>query len=100
MGILTEAGLPDIAESLRSSQISQIFTGDEKMVLCKPKPLHNTYYVSIYQCVLWGWAYGRWTPGGMKTGCSTNNPNRRNRHIDNRLYLYRRICFLCHIKCE
>ena len=57
------------------------------MVLCQPKPLHNIYYVSIDQCILWGRTYGRRPPGSMKTGCSTNNPNRRNRHIDNRLYL-------------
>ena len=57
------------------------------MVLCQPKPLHNIYYVSIDQCLPWGWAYGRRPPGGMKTGCSTNNPNRRNRHLDNRIYL-------------
>ena len=63
------------------------------MVLCQPKPLHKIYYVSIDQCVPWGRTYGRRPPGGMKTGCSTNNPNRRNRHIDNRLYLYRQIYF-------
>lgn len=70
------------------------------MVLCQPKPLHNIYYVSIDQRIYGGWAYGRLPPGDMKTGCSTNNPNRRNRHLDNLIYLYRRICFLCHIKCE
>ena len=70
------------------------------MVLCKPKPLHNIYYVSIVQCLPWGWAYGRWSPGGMKSGCSTNNPNRRNRHLDNLIYLYRRICFLLNLNCK
>ena len=44
MGILTEAGRPDIAKSSGSSQNYQVFTGSEKMVLCQLKPLHNIYY--------------------------------------------------------
>ena len=51
MVILTEAGLPDVAKSLRLIQNFQFFTWNEKMVLCKPKPLHNISYVSIDQCV-------------------------------------------------
>ena len=51
MGILTKAGLPGIVKSSRSSQIFQFFTGNGKMVLCQPKPLHNIHYVSIDQCV-------------------------------------------------
>ena len=51
MGILTKAGLPDIAKSSRSSQNFQVFTENGKMVLCKQKPLHNIYYVSIDQRV-------------------------------------------------
>ena len=51
MGILTEAGRPDVVQSLRSSQKLQFFTGNGKMALCKPKPVHNIYYVSINQRV-------------------------------------------------
>ena len=100
MGILTKAGLPDVVKLSRSSKNYQVFTGNVKMVLCQPKPLHKIYYVSIDQCMPWGQGYGRRRSGGMKNGCSTNNPNRRNRHIDNLLYLYRRICFLLNLKYE
>ena len=51
MVILTKAGLPDVTKLSRSSQNFQFFTWNGKMALCKPKPLHNIYYVSIDQRV-------------------------------------------------
>ena len=44
-------GLPGIVKLSRSSQNFQFFTGNEKRVLCQPKPVHNIYYVSIDQRV-------------------------------------------------
>ena len=50
-GHFDEAGLPDVTKLSRSIQNFQFFTGNGKMVLCQPKPLHNIYYVSIDQRV-------------------------------------------------